>query len=53
MREQIESLGMQVDGAHESMEMTLTEFMENVAGKLEAMDKRSPSFTRKSIASST
>jgi hypothetical protein len=25
MREQIESLGMQVDGAHESMEMTLTD----------------------------
>jgi hypothetical protein len=39
MREQIESLDVQVDGAHDSMEMTLKEFKENVAGKLEAMDK--------------
>jgi outer membrane protein TolC len=38
--EQIESLGLQVDGAQEAMEMTLEEFMENVASKLEAMDKK-------------
>jgi hypothetical protein len=30
MREQIESLGLQVDGAEETMEMTLEEFMDNV-----------------------
>jgi cell division septum initiation protein DivIVA len=40
MREQIESLGLQVDGAEEAMEMTLEEFMENVASKLEAMNKK-------------
>jgi uncharacterized coiled-coil DUF342 family protein len=40
MREQIESLALQVDGAKEAMEMTLEEFMDYVASKLEAMDKK-------------
>jgi uncharacterized coiled-coil DUF342 family protein len=40
MREQIESLALQVDGAEETMEMTLEEFMDTVASKLEAMDKK-------------
>jgi outer membrane protein TolC len=40
MREQIESLALQVDGAEEAMEMTLEEFMDTVASKLEAMDKK-------------
>jgi uncharacterized coiled-coil DUF342 family protein len=40
MREQIESLALQVDGAEEPMEMTLEEFMDTVASKLEAMDKK-------------
>jgi outer membrane protein TolC len=40
MHEQIESLALQVDGAEETMEMTLEEFMETVASKLEAMDKK-------------
>jgi outer membrane protein TolC len=34
MREQIESLALQVDGAEEAMEMTLEEFMDTVASKL-------------------
>jgi chromosome segregation ATPase len=40
MREQIESLALQVDGAEEAMEMTLEEFMDTIASKLEAMDKK-------------
>jgi hypothetical protein len=40
LREQIESIGLQVDGAHEAMEMVLTEFMEDVGGKLDAMEKK-------------
>jgi uncharacterized coiled-coil DUF342 family protein len=40
LREQIESIGLQVDGAHEAMEMALTEFMEDVGGKLDAMEKK-------------
>jgi outer membrane protein TolC len=40
MHEQIESLALQVDGAEETMEMTLEEFMDTVASKLEAMDKK-------------
>jgi hypothetical protein len=38
--EQIESIGLQVDGAHEAMEMALTEFMEDVGGKLDVMEKK-------------
>jgi archaellum component FlaC len=40
MREQIESLALQVDGAEEAMKMTLEEFMDTVASKLEAMFKK-------------
>jgi uncharacterized coiled-coil DUF342 family protein len=38
--EQIESIGLQVDGVHEAMEMSMTEFMDDVGGKLDAMDKK-------------
>jgi outer membrane protein TolC len=46
MREQIESLALQVDGAEEAMEMTLEEFMDTVASKLEAMDKISKLYAK-------
>jgi 4-hydroxyphenylpyruvate dioxygenase-like putative hemolysin len=38
--EHIEGIGLQVDGAHEAMEMALTEFMKDVGGKLDAMEKK-------------
>jgi hypothetical protein len=38
--EQIESIGLQVDGVHEAMEMAMTEFMDDEGGKLDAMDKK-------------
>jgi hypothetical protein len=37
---QIESIGLQVDRAHEAMEMALIEFMEDVGGKLDVMEKK-------------
>jgi uncharacterized coiled-coil DUF342 family protein len=40
LHEQIESIGLQVDGAYEAMEMALTEIMEDVGGKLDAMEKK-------------
>jgi hypothetical protein len=44
--EQIESIGHQVDGAHEAMEMALTDFMEDVGGKLDAMEKISKLYAK-------
>jgi uncharacterized coiled-coil DUF342 family protein len=40
LSEQIESIGLQVDGAHEAMEIALKEFMEDVGGKLDVMEKK-------------
>jgi uncharacterized coiled-coil DUF342 family protein len=40
LHEQIKSIVLQVDGAHEAMEMALTEFMEDVGGKLDVMEKK-------------
>jgi hypothetical protein len=39
-------IGLQVDGAHEAMEMALTEFMEDVGGKLDAMEKISKLYAK-------
>jgi uncharacterized coiled-coil DUF342 family protein len=40
LREQIKNLSVDIVGTQEDMEMTLKEFMETVADKLEGMEKK-------------